>query len=143
MRLTPRANEVKAVAAVLEDASHESAEALAKAVIKTVADLLEEREFYALAWRDKAGPDALSLAWGIFPSENEAAKFLGKLDIGGMGRPIKLYSAAEMTARIDAPDDPAGRRLCSTCEHPHGTHMHEKRLGKCQVSGCGCTTDTK
>jgi hypothetical protein len=133
---------VKAVVALLESDAYDSPEALAKDIIKTVADELDQREWYALAWRDKLGADALSLAWGVFPSESEAGTFAKSLTFGGVARPVKLYSAVEMQARIDAPEDPVGRSLCTTCGHPHGTHRHEKRLGKCQVDRCGCTTDT-
>jgi hypothetical protein len=123
---------VQAVVALLESDGYPTAEALAKDVIKTVADLLDSREWYALAWRDKAGPGALSLAWGVFSSENECTKFATKLSIGGTGRAIKLYSADEMLDRLDV-TDAAGRLSCTTCGHPHGTHQHERRIGQCQV----------
>jgi hypothetical protein len=143
VRLTPRKNEYAQVVKLLESDAYDSAEALAKDIIKTVADFLDDREWYALAWRDKLGPDALSLAWGVFPSEVEARRFGEALAVGGHAQAVKLYSASEMVARSKEADDLVGRSLCKNCGHPHGAHQHERRMGQCQVDRCGCKKDTQ
>lgn len=140
MRVTPRKDEVAAIAQLLESPDYDSADALARDVIKRVAELFAEREWYALAWR--LGPGSPVLSWGPLSSDSEAEKFGSKLSVGGEGISVKLHSTAAMLQRFED-SDIAPSTLCGNCKHPHGTHRHEKRLGKCQVRGCKCTTDIK
>lgn len=139
MKLTPRKNEVAAIVELLEKDGYETAEALAKDVIKKVAELFSEREFYALAWRE--GPTGLSLCWGPLTSDNEVTKFGEKLALGGQAVSVKLGSVASML-ECQASAEEGLSKLCTTCHHPHGTHRHEGKLGQCMVRGCKCKYDS-
>lgn len=141
MKVTPRKAEVAAVVAVLEDTSFESGADMAKEIIKTVGLLFAERDWYAFAWRDKP-VGGLSLAWGPLSSPTEVTRMAAKLAIGGEAQGVKLYSTAAMLATIEE-QGKGSSKTCTTCGHPHGTHQHERQVGKCKVRGCRCVTDTK
>lgn len=140
--LTPRKDEIRRVLEVLESADFESGEDMAKAVIKTVHELFEEREWTALAWRDKPDGSSLSLAWGPFTSDTEATRFMKRLEVGGVAQPVTLYSVAMMEAHIAR--TAAGKaKFCPNCKHPVGTHLHERKTGTCMAKGCKCKSMTK
>ena len=140
MKITPRKNEVAAVVELLEKEGYESADALAKDVIKKVAELFSEREFYALAWRENAA--GLSLCWGPLTSDTEVTRFGEKLALGGQAVSVKLGSVASMLERHASAEEGLSK-LCTSCRHPHGTHRHEGKLGQCMVRGCKCKYDLK
>lgn len=141
--LTPRKDEVRRVLAVLESHNFESGEQMAKAVIKEVHALFEEREWTALLWRDPkiTGKD-LCLAWGPFMSETEALRFAKRLDIGGTAATLPLSSVGMMEAHVAATAK-GKAKFCPNCDHPVGTHLHERRMGHCMVKGCECKSLTK
>ncbi|UZJ23687.1 hypothetical protein RHODO2019_10755 [Rhodococcus antarcticus] len=138
MKLTPRADEVKAVVALLESDGYDSATALAKDIIRTVGEQLSEREMYAWVWRAQEG--SYQLAWGPFSSEFEVRSMAKKAGLGGDHMTLKLYSVGAMTERLDAK---APSPMCATCGHPHGAHEHPKQGGKCSIKKCTCKRDTK
>lgn len=133
---------MRRVLEVLESADFESGEDMAKAVIKTVHSLFEEREWTALAWRDKPDGSSLSLAWGPFTSETEATRFVNRLEVGGVAQVVPLYSIAMMQAHVA--QTAAGKaKNCPNCDHPVGTHLHERKQGHCMVQRCKCKSLTK
>jgi len=134
MKLTPRKDEINAVIAVLEDPGHKDAQAMARAVIKTVAEALSQREWWLYAWRDGPGP---VLAWGPFASEKDTEVFAGKVALKGEHRAIPVYSPYALMERMDK-QDKGIQRYCTTCNHPLGTHQHDRRGGRCAVRGCDC-----
>lgn len=140
--LTPRRDEVRRVMEVLESTDFTSGEEMAKAVIKTVHDLFEEREWTALAWRDKSDGTGLSLAWGPFTSATEAERFAKRLDAGGVARAVPLASVSMMEAHI-ATTARGKAKFCPNCDHPIGTHLHERRVGHCMVARCKCKSLSK
>lgn len=140
--LTPRKDEVRRVLEVLESPDFESGEAMAKAVIKEVHSIFEEREWAALAWRDKEDGTGLSLAWGPFASITEAKRFGTQLEVGGVAQAVTLSSVGMMEARI-ARTEKGKSKFCGNCSHPVGTHLHERRIGTCMVRGCKCKKLTK
>lgn len=140
MSITPRKNEVAAVVKILEDESHPDATAAAKAVIKQVFALLQEREMAAFSWR--IGPGAPVITWGPFTSPNEAQKWGSALSTGGEGLVTTLYSPTALTARVLESEEPRVG-VCTTCGHPWGTHQHEKKKGVCMLDTCSCTYMTK
>lgn len=139
MRLTPRKEEVKAVVELLESDGYDSADALAKDVIKRVAELFAEREWYAYAFR--FGPGSQVISWGPLPSETEVKRFADRLGVEGEHLSVHLFSTAAALTRLEATSaDVVGKDaiLCPKCGHPNGTHRHEKKLGICQIPACGC-----
>lgn len=136
--LTPRKDEVRRVLEVLESTDFESGQEMAKAVIKTVHEIFEEREWVALLWRDeKIMGKGLGLSWGPFTSETEALRFAKRLEIGGTAAVLPLSSVAMMEAKIAS--TAAGKaKFCPNCDHPIGTHLHERKTGICMARGCKC-----
>ncbi|ONI83467.1 hypothetical protein ALI22I_33740 [Saccharothrix sp. ALI-22-I] len=140
MKITPRKNEVAAVVQLLESDGYDSAEALAKDVIKRVAELFADREFYAFVHR--FGPGQLQIAWGPFTSDAEVVKFANKAKLGGEAMSLKLCSTGAFLARLGK-NQIAPSERCATCNHPHGAHEHPTFGGRCAVRGCACKQDVK
>ena len=140
MKLTPRGVEVKAVAELLESGDYDSPEALAKAVIKKVAELLGDREMYA--WFYRQSPEGFALGWGPFTSENNAkgfaAKYVDMLD--GTHAVFPLNSPNELTRGVEGQTIPSF--FCTTCNHQLISHEHPKIQPKCAVRGCKCRKKT-
>lgn len=136
MRLTPRGAEVKAIVNVLESDEFDSAEALAKAIIKTTADFLSDRDWYVWVYRES--PEAPYLSYGPFTSDTEAMKYAGK-HVGmlkGQHMILPVYSTNALTEAL------ASYRIksvfCQACAHSLVSHEHPKKNGKCAVRGCKC-----
>lgn len=138
MRLTPRANEVKAVVELLESEDFDSADALAKAIIKRVADVFAYRDWHAWVWREN--PEAFYLSWGPFPSETEAKRTSARVGLKGQHMILPLYSTAALVDRLAADAIPS--QFCSTCNHSLIGHEHPKIQPKCAVKGCSCRRAT-
>lgn len=140
--LTPRKDEVRRVVEILESSDFETGEAMAKAIIKETYQILLERSWFALLWRTNTatGRD-LSLSWGPFTSATEAERFAKKLEIGGTARALPLSSVAMMEAHV-ARTARGKAKNCPNCDHPIGTHLHERRMGHCMVRGCKCKSMT-
>lgn len=142
MRLTPRAAEVKAIVELLESEGYDSAEALAKDVIKRVGEIFAERDWYAYAYR-LGGADGITVLWGPLSSHNEMKKFADRLALQGEDGIFKLASTAEMLRHVAESEggvpNPAAQ-TCLDCGHPGGAHLHERRVGKCQMDRCRCTS---
>ncbi|WNV90279.1 hypothetical protein [Umezawaea sp. Da 62-37] len=142
MKITPRKDEVAAVAQLLESDGYDSAEALAKDVIKRVAEVLADREFYA--WVHRFGPGQLQIAWGPFTSDAEVVKFAKKAALGGESMSLKLCSTGAFLTRLDKNRAvPSTKCADPACGHPHGAHEHPKFGGRCAIRGCGCKQDVK
>lgn len=140
MKVSPRKAEVTEIVKLLESDGYDSADALAKDVIKRCAELFAEREWYAYAWRGMG----LSLAWGPLSSETEAKKFAQKTELEGQHAVVKLFSTGSLLSRLAEAESAEERgAFCVTCEHPLGAHEHPKMSGKCAVGGCSCTEARK
>ena len=114
MQLTPRKAEVTEVVALLESQEFDTAEALAKAIIKTVADQVERREWYAMAWRDKEDGTGLSLAWGPITSEAQVKVLANRMAVGGIVRPVKLHSVGDFLDNL-AEQERGQSTTCGNC----------------------------
>jgi hypothetical protein len=136
MRLTPRGTEVKAVVELLESEEFDSAEALAKAILKRTAELLAERDFYAWVYRET--PDAFYISHGPFTSETEAKRFAGKYvgSLKGQHMILPLFSTAQFVDRLASHKLP--NYHCADCNHQLISHEHPKIQPKCAVRGCRC-----
>jgi hypothetical protein len=137
VRLTPRGEEVQAVKDILEDPTFESADQMAKALIKAVAEFLTMRDWYALVHRWPTGERGMNFA--PFGNEAEAHAFAAKLAIGGTGRLVKLHGPGPFIANID------GRKgWKGYCQHPdcgHAPFVHSAvgtSKGACQLQACKC-----
>jgi hypothetical protein len=136
VRLTPRGTEVKAVVALLESDQFDSADALAKAIIKEVADHFSHRDWYAWVYREN--PEAFYLPFGIFSSDIEAKKFAGRYVsmLKGEHMILHLHSSADLDARMATHKIPS--KFCQNCNHSLVVHEHPKIQPKCAVRGCNC-----
>ncbi|XVV02792.1 hypothetical protein ACQPW3_36420 [Actinosynnema sp. CA-248983] len=142
MRITPRKDEVAAVVELLESDGYNSADALAKDVIKKVAELFADREFYA--WVHRFGPGQLQLAWGPFTSDAEVVKFAKKAALGGESMSLKLCSTGAFLERLGKNKTAPSERCANpACGHIHGAHEHPKFGGRCAIRGCTCKQDVK
>lgn len=133
MKITPRANEVDPVVAILESDEYADAKAMAKAIIRQVATSLAERDWYVYTHRF----GDLVVPWGPLASEAEVKKFAKTLGLGGKGLGIKVYSSERVLEHIEA-NATATLKLCGECSHVKGVHEHPKMGMACAVYGCHC-----
>jgi hypothetical protein len=137
VRLTPRKEEIDGVKAILEDPSFESADQMARALIKDVAEMLWMRDWIALVHTWSSGHRGLNFA--PFASEAEARAFASKLAVGGTGRLVKLYSPGFMLANIDGKKGWKGFCQHPECGHAPFTHSSVSAArGVCHVPTCPC-----
>ncbi|WP_411120574.1 hypothetical protein [Streptomyces sp. x-19] len=137
MRITPRKEEVEAVKALLEDPDFDSADQMAKALIKEVGEILQMRDWVALVhtWSD----GSRGLNWAPFGNESEARAFASKLSIGGTGRLVKLYAPGVMLANVDGKKGWKGYCQHPDCGHAPFTHSAASAArGACQIPTCPC-----
>ncbi|MEU2854170.1 hypothetical protein [Streptomyces syringium] len=137
MRLTPRREEVDAVKALLESPDFNSADQMAKAVIKEVAGILQMRDWVALVhtWSD----GSRGLNWAPFGNEVEARAFASKLAIGGTGHLVKLHSPGVMLANTEGKKGWKGYCQHPECGHAPFTHSAATASrGACQIPTCPC-----
>ncbi|QAY17737.1 hypothetical protein SEA_ASTEN_56 [Streptomyces phage Asten] len=143
MRITPRAQEVNAVVEVLESGEYDDAKSLAKALIKEVAQILAQRDGFALAhtWRDGTA----GLNFGPFGTEGDAQKFGERLGgVGGTAHVVKLSSPEVLIANQDGKKGWTPFCLVEGCGHAPFTHsMAGTSRGACMVDGCECSTYRK
>lgn len=119
-RITPRKAEVEAIAAVLEDETHDSADAMARAVLKTAAELIFDRDLFVVY--AAAMP---AVAWGPYFTETQArAAWLSEVGPtvangqGGGIIPVHPFPDAYVTGLEDPRD------TCA-CGHPRWRHTTE------------------
>ncbi|MEU5433857.1 hypothetical protein AB0G73_10835 [Streptomyces sp. NPDC020719] len=123
--------------ALLEDSSFESADQMAKALIKEVAEILQMRDWFALVHTWKDGHRGLN--WAPFGNEAEAKSFADKMAIGGTGRLVKLYSPGVMLANAAGKKGWKGYCQHDECGHAPFTHSAATSArGACQVPTCPC-----
>lgn len=135
MKVTPRGHEVKAVIDIME--RDLTADAMAKALIKEVAEMLAMRDWYALTHRFKLDKGN-GVNYGPFASVIEAQKAAEKWIGAGEGGWVKLYSPGQLEARA------VGKKwigYCQTCTHAKNLHLMDgSRRGKCGLSNCRCSS---
>jgi hypothetical protein len=142
VKLTPRGAEVDAVVQLLENGSYATAEALAKDIIKTVADLLDLRDWFALTHRWQDGQRGVN--WGPFASPIEALRVAGYVSVGGQFGTVKLYSPAVLVGNAKGRKNTAGFCCDERCGHAPFTHsMAGPARGACLLATCACPKFTK
>lgn len=136
MKLTPRKPEIDAVIALLEADGYPSADALAKDIIKTVADELDMRDWYALTHRWRDGQRGIN--WGPFASPIEALRTAEYIGEGQFGT-VKLYSPGILVANAKGRKNTAGYCRHERCGHAPFLHsMAGSARGVCLLSSCEC-----
>lgn len=144
MRITPRKTELAAVVELLESDEFDSANDLAKAIVRTVFSELMERDLWCLASRlVPGGAEPVTVLYGPFTSETEATRFAKAAEITGLNLALPMYSPAIAVRAHDerkAIEDriTAGEYPTCKCGHPDFTHQHNGYGGKCATGGCGC-----
>lgn len=101
MAVTPRKEEVARVVELLED-EHESAEALAKVLIKEImGPMAQAREWYVAVHKPYPDTDRAHWTWlfGPVSQEREAVKLLKENCHGGTGAVYPVKSVAGLLAR--------------------------------------------
>lgn len=136
MKLTPRKHEIDAVIALLESDSYASADALAKDIIKTVADELDMRDWYALTHRWRDGQRGIN--WGPFASPIEALRVAEYIGEGQFGT-VKLYSPGVLLANAKGRKNTAGYCRHKQCGHAPFLHLTVGTgRSACGLSTCEC-----
>jgi hypothetical protein len=129
MRLTPRKTEIESVTAMFTSDDYDTAEDMAKALIKTVAQLLSERNAFgvAIGFAD-SWP---GLAIGPFYSTADAQACVSDALQAGMEARIARLCG---TSSIKSPETRVGG--CGECGHDKALHP---KSYKCLVlPTCGC-----
>ena len=137
MKITPRAEEYKPVIEILESDDYKDATAMAKAVVKVVADMLDMRDWYAIG--HKFSEDSTHvIGWGPFASDTDALAVAEKSAIGGVWSVKKLHSPGYLTGRLEGREG-GGFGFCRTpgCGHPADHHFFQASgRGTCAFDSC-------
>jgi hypothetical protein len=137
VRLTPRKEEIDGVKAILESDRFTSADQMAKALIKEVAEMLWMRDWFALVHLNEAGSAGLN--WAPFSSPVEALNLAEKIGIGGRFGTVKLYSPGVLLANADGKKGWKGFCQDEVCGHAPWLHLQVGAgRGPCGLSRCGC-----
>jgi hypothetical protein len=136
LRFTPRKEEIEPLAALLDSGEYDSPEALAKAVLAHVADLLWFRNWHVLAVREGA-------LFGPFASDAEGAAFGRKYSGVLVPSDAELWRVMTVYGLGNSADHRAGGGFgyCADimCGHPAYTHsMAGPGRGPCVLASCRC-----
>jgi hypothetical protein len=132
MALTPRGEEVAAIAEVLEqDWSGKGVEEVAKAVFQKAAWLLSMRDGHAVVMNRR-------YAYGPYHSEAEATKLAGNL----AGVPIHLFSPGVILGKVGGPEGGLLWTGFCKCRHPKDMHLADGSsrgiCGYTKAEQCDC-----
>ena len=145
MKLTPRADEYKAVLAIMESDEYKTGEAMAKAVVKQVAEMLWNRDWVALSHHFE-GNAAFGINWGPFSSDSEALALARKIGLNGRFGTVHLGSPGALLANVEG--KPGAKGYCQTPDCGHAPFVHlmnknGKQRGVCPLGTCDCTSYQK
>ncbi|MFI5863526.1 hypothetical protein [Streptomyces sp. NPDC051546] len=142
MRITPRSHEIKNVVDILEDPTFDGPEALAKAVIKEVGDMLQMRDLFVMVhtWAD----GTKGLNFGPFGAPAEAETFAKKMSFGGTGRVVPLTSSGIALANTEGKENWPGYCYAEGCGHAPWSHAIDgASRGGCRLEVCNCNRFVK
>jgi hypothetical protein len=128
--LTPRKDEVAAVVALLEGEEHETAEELAKAILKEVSGLLSKRDSYGVAIGLRT--DDLRIPHGPFWTLLDAKRTQREAEARGLVSFIAPLRAATDALREE---EIAHSKRC-VCGHPK--ELHGLSITPRAVTSLGC-----
>lgn len=136
MALTPRAHERDAIVALLES-DHESADALAGAVIKKAFELIQRRHLFTALVGDEQGVGV----YGPFATPADAERAARSADFGPSSVRVGRMWAPELLSLPVL----VVAGMCGACGHPKATHEHQRGQGRCwaltarkNARGCAC-----
>lgn len=154
--ITVRKDEVNAVVEILEDESYESAEKMARALLKATFSMLLARDWWIVG---TPGPRAMldreteekSLAgvpilFGPYPTDGAAMKALKDESLGLSGTVgiFHVSSPTKQGLKFEEMDNPASKTNCATCGHNRESHDWPRpRIPGCVGKGCTCTRYVK
>jgi hypothetical protein len=138
VRLTPRKEEIDRVKAILESDEYATADQMAKALIKEVAEMLWMRDWFALTHVNRDGTKGLN--WAPFVSPIEALNTAEKVGIGGRFTTVKLYSPGVLLANALGKKGWKGFCQAPGCGHAPFLHLQDgSARGACGVTSvCAC-----
>lgn len=137
MRLTPRKEEIDGVKQILENDGYDSADQMAKALIKEVAEMLWMRDWFALVHINGAGNAGLN--WAPFSSPIEALNLAERIGVQGRFGTVKLYSPGVLLANAEGKKGWKGYCQDAACGHAPWLHLQAGAgRGKCGLSSCQC-----
>lgn len=134
MNITPRAEEIAEVVAILESGDYDGPEAMAADLIKAVADLLWFRTWWVLGARGKHVAN-----FGPFASRAEAARWGNQM--AGMAVPAEwgvaqVHGMGRIATNAKGGREGGGFGCCVTCGCPPYAHAMDKSTrGKCVICG--------
>lgn len=141
-RINPRESEIAAVVALMESEEFDSPEALARAIVVTVAGELSHRVTQGVA----AGfpGEKASLAAGPFYHKDDVQKFIEKAQEAGLwARPARLSSP---DCILDSEALEAGFCECNHVKEIHVVKVSKGTAGppkECGITECDCRSFTK
>ena len=130
MPLTPRKDELAAVAALLESSDYATVEAMARDLIKTVSVLLAQRSSFGV-YTELEGPVRAGFSMGPYWTKGDAEKALERAATAGMrGFVAALHSVDTVRPAMD--------HTAKVCACGHRPEMHVGKYG-CAVYRCPCS----
>lgn len=130
MALSPRRDEVQSIVALLESEDFESADELAKAILKEVAALLSKRDAYGVAIGLPS--DGPQLCHGPYYSILDAKRIVREVEARGLVAFIAPLLGAGNALREE--EESHGKRC--TCGHPK--ELHGMSITPRAVTTLGC-----
>jgi hypothetical protein len=133
MRLSPRKAEIEAVTAILTSDEYDSEQDMAKALIKTIAQILSERDTYGvgIGFANSNGLPGYGLVVGPYYSRADAQTCMTEAQEAGMevrgGRLCGTTSIRSPEARVGG---------CGECGHHK--ELHPKSYKCLVLPTCGC-----
>lgn len=124
--MIPRKNEVEPVVALLEAGEHDTAEALAKDLIKLVAGLLSDRDTFGVAIGLRT--DDLRLPHGPYYGKAEAERVARE----ARDRGLVAFTAPLLAASRALTDDEGS--MSRTCQCGHQKEQHANKWGCCVMN---------
>ena len=126
MTISPRAEEVKAVQAILESEEYEDSKKMARAIVVAVAKELQRRSTLMVALQGGSGGGAFPV--GPFYDKRSAEKWANSA--AQEGWPVLGISPFGAPARTVHANDEVPQSL-ATCACGHVGALHDKRWGCC------------
>lgn len=154
VNITPRGPEVAAMVEVMEDPGHKSADAAAKAALKTAFNLFQLRDWWIVGMpgarplvdgrASETGERAhhpIPLLFGPYATDAAAVKALSSASLGLHGTVgiFKVNSVAAQEEKVEASVESAVKSTdCATCGHNKESHGWPRRGPGCVGRRCPC-----
>jgi hypothetical protein len=131
MALTPRKEEISAVVEVLESDEHEDSTSMAKALIRVIAEQLQQRDAYGVAIGLRT--DSMRIAHGPMWTILEAKRVVKEAEARGLVAFVAPLLGASNALRDE---EEATFKRC-VCGHPAALHGSAIKPKAYTTLGCG------